>query len=97
MQAREPVGRLWRKNCLLIRSIRDTHSVPFGDHGDSGSVIFDTEGAAVGLLFCCFFVGNWPFYGVASPMEAVLKKLEEPDNETRCKLKLRTYSLNGTP
>ena len=95
MQTRERVGRLWCNNCLLIRGTRGN---PFLDDGDSGSVVFDTEGAAVGLLFGSLRgVGNIRLYGVASPMEAVLKKLEEPDNETSRKFKLRTYSLKGTP
>ena len=92
METREPVCRRWCKNCLVIRG---KHGSTFSDKGDSGSVVFDTEGAAVGLLFASLNgVGNIPLYSVASPMEAVLEKLE---NETSRKLKLRTFSLKGTP
>ena len=93
VQAHEGEPQQWFKNVLLVKCHRDK----FADSGDSGSVIFDGEGDAVGLLFGCLFSNEMStLYGLASPMEVVLKTLEQKLEEKtgsskKDKLKLETY------
>ena len=94
MQTHEREHVKWFKNVLLVKcNIPDS----FAKSGDSGSVIFDEEGDAVGLLFGCLFSNEMStIYGLASPMEVVLKTLEQKLEEKtgsskKDKLKLETY------
>ena len=83
----EPEQIQWCHNCLLIRQNPIAQS-SFAMGGDSGAMLFDEDGNAVGLLFGCLFSASLStIYGLASPMEVVLKKLEE---KTGRKLKLKT-------
>ena len=77
----------WHQNCLLIRDT-EMGEHAFARGGDSGAVLFDEDGNAVGLLFGCLVSRTGKLiYGLASPMEVVLRELEV---KTGRKLELKT-------
>ena len=61
----------WQHNCFAIRKERKI----FSEKGDSGSLIFDNDGRAWGLLQSGFIYGNYDIT-LASPLTVALKALE---------------------
>ena len=59
------------KNFLEIHPLKQA---TFADKGDSGSVVWDLEGRAVGLLHCVMQTSVKPI-GIATPIYAVLESL----------------------
>ena len=71
----------WMHNCFAIGQIE----TPFSRTGDSGSLIFDNDGRAWGLLYAGWFVTDDLAISLASPLTVALYALEK---ECGKKLKL---------
>lgn len=50
----------------------------FGTEGDSGSLVIDTDGTAVGLLIACESTLGVPYhFALITPIEEVIKSIEK--------------------
>ena len=67
---RGEVKSFWARNCFAIRSI----ARPFSVEGDSGALVFDSDGRAWGLLFGVFHHASEDF-SLMSPLAVVLHAL----------------------
>ena len=79
----DQVSPFWARNCLVIRNHCGN---AFCSHGDSGSLVFDEDGKAWGLLHGVFIdLSRNYLFGLASPLCVTLKALED---QFEIKLKL---------
>ena len=71
----DEVSPFWARNCLVIRNHCEN---AFCSHSDSGSLIFDEDGKAWGLLRSVFIdLSRNYLFGLASPLCVTLKALED--------------------
>ena len=62
----------WARNCFTVLR----NELPFSLDGDSGSVIFDEDGRAWGMIIGLFNSGHY-FYTIAIPLDNAIKVLNE--------------------
>ena len=68
---------LWAYNCFTVLK----KQTPFSDRGDSGSVIFDEEGRAWGIIIGSFETGHY-FYTVAISLDIAIQALNQLSNRS---------------
>ncbi len=67
------ITALWAYNCMAIRRPKK----PFCEKGDSGSLVFDSQGRAWGMIFGIFTAdGINVDFGLAAPFSVTLQALE---------------------
>ena len=75
------VSAFWKHNCLVIQK----RGKPFCEEGDSGSIIFDNRGRALGLMHGVFHCNDINFC-LASPLSVALEALGK-----KCGKKLKLW------
>jgi hypothetical protein len=69
----------WAYNCMAIRRPKK----PFCEEGDSGALVFDSQGRVWGMIFGVFSAEGINFdFGLATPISVVLKALGRISGKT---------------